>query len=262
MTQRTSPLCGLVAWLGVAAVACAHAVPAAPPGVERVVFVGDSLVNRSDRDHGLLDAVRRALAASHPGTAVDLVNAGVNGDCIADIRARLSEDVLALRPAAVVLYWDSDAADVEAARESPASARALRAAYERDLAAVLAALEGATLHVIVAGPTLLGERARGLNPKDAVVDAYAEINRRLSHAYHATWIDTRQAAFHWLQANRSDRERDSGRLTEDGEHLNEEGTKLVAAEMASAIGRWLSGRAAPPVSLVQPPAPPLEPLSP
>ena len=57
---------GLVAWLAAGTVACAHVVPAAPPGVERVVFVGDSLVNRSDRDHGLLDQVQRALAGSHP----------------------------------------------------------------------------------------------------------------------------------------------------------------------------------------------------
>ena len=64
------------------------------------------------------------------------------------------------------------------------------------------------------------------------------------------------------EANPLDRDRESGQLTEDGEHLNAEGTKLVAAEMASAMGRWLSGRTAGPVSLVQPPAPPLEPPSP
>jgi lysophospholipase L1-like esterase len=264
MALSTSPLRGLVAWLGAAAAACAHGIHAtpAPPGVERVVFVGDSLVNRSDRDHGLLDQVQRALAGSHPGTALHLVNAGVNGDCIADIRARLPEDVLALRPAAVVLYWDSDATDVEDAKESPAGARALRAAYEQNLSAVLATLSDTAPHVLVAGPTLLGERPHGLNPKDAVLDAYAEINRRLSHAYHVTWIDTRRAAFHRLRANPPDRRRDSGQLTEDGEHLNAEGTKLVAAEMASVMSRWLSGRAETPASPVQPPAAPLEPPPP
>jgi lysophospholipase L1-like esterase len=117
-------------------------------------------------------------------------------------------------------------------------------------------------HVIVSGPTLLGERPHGLNPKDVVLDAYAEINRRLSHEYHATWIDTRRAAFHWLRANPANRQRDSGQLTEDGEHLNAEGTRLVAAEMSYAMGRWLSGRAASPVSLVLPPAPPHEPPPP
>ena len=162
---------GLVAWLGGAGLACVHTVPVAPPGVERVVFVGDSLLNRSDRDHGLLDQVRGALARTHPGVALDLVNAGANRDSIGDIRARLAEDVLALRPAVVVLYWDSDAADVEEAGASPVLSEALRVDYERDLAAVLTTLREATPHVIVCGPTLLGERSHGRNPKDDVLDA-------------------------------------------------------------------------------------------
>jgi len=234
-----------IAGLGAAGAACAPAAVPALPGVERVVFVGDSLVNRSEQDHGLLSRVRRALERSHAGTALDLVNAGVNGDCIADIRARLAEDVLALRPAAVVLYWDSDAADVEDAKESPAQSRALRAAYERNLDAVLATLREATPHVIVSGPTLLGERPRGRNPKDHVLDAYAEVNRRLCHAHQAVWVDTRQAAFQWLHENARAQERESGLLTEDGEHLNQTGTDLVADRMASALGHWL-GRVEPP----------------
>ena len=246
---------GLVVWLGVAGAACAHAVPAAPPGVERIVFVGDSLVSRSDRDHGLLDRTRQALARAHPAVALDLVDAGRSGDCIADIRARLADDVLALRPAVVVLYWDSDAVDVADEGEGPERARSLRAAYERDLEAVLATLREATSHVIVSGPTLLGERRHGRNPKDGVLDAYAEINHRLSRAHHATWVDTRRAAFDWLRTNAPDHDRESGQLTEDGEHLNGAGTGLVAAEMAAEISRWLVGRGQGPVTLVAPPAP-------
>jgi lysophospholipase L1-like esterase len=203
--------------------------------------------------------VRKALERSHPGVALDLVDAGVNGDCIADIRSRLADDVVALRPAVVVLYWDSDAADVEEASESPARAHALRAAYERDLASVLAILRDATPHVIVSGPTLLGERPHGRNPKDHVLDAYAEINHRLSNAHQAVWVDTRGAAFHWLHENPAGEDRERGRLTEDGEHLNAAGVELVAAEMASAIGRWLSGRPPATASHVGPPAPPVEP---
>ena len=123
---------------------------------------------------------------------------------------------------------------------------------------MLADLSAMTHHVIVSGPTLFGERPHGRNPKDHVLDAYAEINRRVSHAHHATWVDTRHAAFLWLEANTPGRARESGQLTEDGEHLNAAGTNLVAAEMASEVGRWLSSRAAAPVSLVQPPAPPVE----
>ncbi len=239
----------LAAWIGAASaagVACAHALAPAPPGVERVVFVGDSLVNRSEGDHSLLGLVRSALARAHPGVALDLVNAGNNGDCIADIRARLPHDVLALRPAAVVLYWDSDAAEVEDEHESPERSRALRADYARNLAAVLTDLRGVTPNVVVAGPTLLGERPRGHNPKDHVLDAYERINRRVCHAHHVTWVDTRRAAFAWLSGHPTRPDRDSGLLTEDGEHLNAAGTELVAGEIASALGRWLSGQAGPP----------------
>ena len=239
----------LAAWIGAASaagVACAHAVAPAPPGVERVVFVGDSLVSRSDKDHGLLRLVQGSLEREHPGVALDLVDAGNNGDCIRDILGRLANDVLALRPAAVVLYWDSDAADVEDAGESRQRSHALRSVYRRNLAAVLTELREVTPNIVVAGPTLLGERPRGQNPKDHVLDAYEHINRRVAHAHHVTWVDTRRAAFAWLAEHGASPDRDSGSLTEDGEHLNAAGTELVAAEIASALGRWLSGQAAVP----------------
>ena len=247
----------LAAWIGAAsalgAACAAHAVAPAPPGVERVVFVGDSLVNRSDKDHGLLRLVRSSLERSHPGVALDLVNAGNNGDCIADILTRLADDVLALRPAAVVLYWDSDAADVEDAGESRERSRSLRADYRRNLATVLAGIREVTPNIVVAGPTLFGERARGQNPKDHVLDAYARINRRVCHAHRVTWVDTRRAAFAWLAGHAPSANQDSGSLTEDGEHLNAAGTELVAGEIASALGGWLSGQpAAPPEEASEP----------
>jgi lysophospholipase L1-like esterase len=205
----------------------------------RIVFVGDSLVNRSQQDHDLLGLVKQGLLRALADPALELLNEGVNGDCIADIRGRLPRDVLAYRPAAVVLYWDSDAADVEAAGELPARARQLREAYERNLDAVLEALSAATPHVLVAGPTLFGERPHGRNSKDHVLDAYARINRRACQRYRATWIDTRGAAFRWLRRHRAPGDQDSRLLTEDGEHLNATGVALVAEEIVAALAaQW------------------------
>jgi lysophospholipase L1-like esterase len=227
-----------LAWLGVSWTVAGSASAAGTPPL-RIVFVGDSLVNRSQQDHGLLGLVKLGLQQSRPDLVLELENAGVNGDCIADIRARLTRDVLAHQPAAVVLYWDSDAADVEAAGELPKRARALREAYERNLEAVLLTLTEASPLVLVAGPTLFGERAHGRNPKDHVLDAYARINRHVCRRFHATWIDTRRAAFHWLRRNAAGNARDSGLLTEDGEHLNAAGVALVADELTVALGsQW------------------------
>jgi lysophospholipase L1-like esterase len=226
--------------------ACARPRPPAAPGVERIVFVGDSLVNRSAEDHEMLERVRADLESRRPGTAFELVNAGVNGDGIADIRARLAADVLDLDPVAVVLYWDSDAADVEAADESPAAAARLRAEYERHLDAVLGRLRARTPHVVVAGPTLLGERPRGKNEKDHVLDAYAAINHRLARRHRVAWVDTRHAAFEWLR--RRGAEGALLQLTEDGEHLNDAGARLVGDELAAALDRALGRRGGPEAS--------------
>ena len=222
--------------------ACAHPLPPAAPGVVRIVFVGDSLVNRSSEDHGLLDLVRADLQSRQRGHAFELVNAGENGDCIADIRARLDSDVLALDPAAVVLYWDSDAADVEDADEGAGRSAELRKEYERHLDAVLGALRGRTSHVVVAGPTLMGESPPGTNAKDHVLDAYAAINHRVARRHRAAWVDTRHAAFDWLHLRREGAG-DTRLLTEDGEHLNDAGVRLVAAELAAALDRSLGGHA-------------------
>jgi lysophospholipase L1-like esterase len=234
--RRTGRWPASLAWLGVSWLLAAQAGAGEPL---RIVFVGDSLVNRSQQDHGLLELVKQDLQRSRPDLVLELVNAGVNGNCIADIRARLTRDVLERTPAAVVLYWDSDAADVEAAGELPARARELHEAYRHDLDAVLAALRTATARVLVTGPTLLGERAHGRNPKDHVLDTYARMNRRACHRWHATWIDTRRAAFQWLRQNASPGDRDRRLLTEDGEHLNATGVALVAAEIAAALSaQW------------------------
>jgi len=231
-----------------------HPRPPAAAGVERVVFVGDSLVNRSSEDHGMLDRVRQDLESRRPGSSFEVINAGVNGDRIAEIRARLAADVLAAAPVAVVLYWDSDAADAEDGDEAPAARARLRAEYERQLDAVLGTLHAGVRHVVVAGPTLLGERPRGSNEKDDVLDAYAAINHRLARRHHAAWVDTRHAAFEWLVRHRHDGNA-ALRLTEDGEHLNDQGARLVADELAAALDRSLRRHGPPDTPGSEPPPP-------
>jgi lysophospholipase L1-like esterase len=209
-----------------------HAGGGTSPG-DRIVFFGDSLVHRSDGDHGLLDLVRRGLERRERSRRFELVEAGKNGDRIADLKKRLQKDVLDLRPSAVVLYWDSDASDVDEAGLGPAQLAAVRGAYERDLAEVLEALERVGVYVIVTGPTLIGEKPRGQNRKDAQLDAYASLNRSLAIRFGARYLDTRSLFFAHEARGTADP------LTEDGEHLSATGVRLVAREVLRALHRWL-----------------------
>ncbi len=200
---------------------------------ERIVFFGDSLVHRSDGDHGLLALVRGGLEERERGRRFELIEAGHNGDKIADLKKRLNEDVLTLRPSAVVLYWDSDVSDVDEGRLSPTQLAAVRSAYERNLSDVLRALVVARAHVIMTGPTLIGEKRRGQNPKDAQLDAYAALNRRIAADIGVPYLDSRHAFFARETAATD------GPLTEDGEHLSAAGVRLLAHEVVRALHHWL-----------------------
>jgi lysophospholipase L1-like esterase len=231
-------------------VACAATLSACRPATSptltaagtadtRIVFVGDSLVHRSAQDHGLLRQIREDLVRGHPSRTFEIVEAGVNGDRIADIRGRLQRDVLDLRPHAVVLYWDSDVSDVDEHSMARDEVLKVRAAYEADLRAVVGRLVASGAHVLMSGPTLIGERPRRRNEKDGQLDAYRRINRRVASSLKIEYLDTRRAFFAMRPAG-APPDVDRGLLTEDGEHLNDRGVEVARSLFVRAIDAWLS----------------------
>jgi len=235
----TCPLAlGTIAALAASAPAQPPAALADPRPIETIVFLGDSLVHRSNQDHALLAGIRQDLEARHPGRRLELVDAGVNGDQIAEIRERLDRDVLQRRPGAVVLYWDSDVSDVDESHLAPRAREAVRSAYERDLEEVLSRLAASGAHVVVSGPTLIGERPHGRNPKDAQLDAYRDLTRRVCSDVGVHYVDTRHA-FERARPHGASAGIDEGLLTEDGEHLNERGTLIVRRLFVEALDGWL-----------------------
>jgi lysophospholipase L1-like esterase len=125
--------------------------------------------------------------------------------------------------------------DVDESGLTRSQVGALRAAYESNLAAVLGEIQAAGARVIVSGPSLLGERPRGQNPKDAQLDAYVSINRRLAVRFKGRYLDTRRLLLEHAGSS-------AGPLTEDGEHLSDAGVRLLAVELAKALGEALRSR--------------------
>jgi lysophospholipase L1-like esterase len=248
MTHRSrgrmgANLCAALAMLFAAAGSACR--PATGPGqpantslAVRIVFVGDSLIHRSAEDYGMLDHVRDDLARRHQGQTIAVVDAGVNGNRIADIRERLDRDVIGLRPGAVVLYWDSDASDVDEAAMTPDEVLTLRAMYESNLRAVANRLVGSGAFVVMSGPTLLGEQPRHRNRKDAQLDAYRAINRRVASSLRISYVDTRRALFARRPPG-TPLDVAKGLLTEDGEHLNARGVSVVESLFIQALDGWL-----------------------
>lgn len=192
----------------------------------------------------MLERIRRELVQRHPYRAIEVVDAGVNGNRIADIRERLERDVLALHPGAVVLYWDSDVSDVDESGMTPDEVRTLRAAYERDLRAVASRLLISGAYVVMSGPTLIGEQPRRRNQKDRQLDAYRAINRRIASSLKIDYIDTRRAFFAGRPAG-TPADVARGLLTEDGEHLNARGVDVAQSLFVQALDGWLRRKTPP-----------------
>ena len=198
----------------------------------------------------MLDHVSADLSRRHPGIQFEVVDAGVNGNTIADIQARLGDDVIALKPSAVVLYWDSDVSDVDESRLPPPEAAIRRAAYQRALHDVVKRLIDTGAHVVMSGPTLIGEAPRGRNPKDRMLDDYRRINRAVARSFNLAYVDTRRAFLTQLAQTTPTTQHagaDPGRtrLTEDGEHLNEAGAEVARRLFVAALDGWLRARPAP-----------------
>jgi lysophospholipase L1-like esterase len=235
--RRAWRVCALAVMAAFVPVA-APQTPTATRPTKRIVFVGDSLVHRSAKDHGMLDVILAELTKRHPAFNYSLIDAGVNGDRIADIEERLDRDVLALRPNAVVLFWDSDVSDVDERRLKPPGVQQLRAAYEQSLRDVVNRLAASGPFVVVSGPTLIGERPRGHNKKDSQLDAYRRINRHVALSLGVRYVDTRRAFFARRPPG-TPLDVAEGLLTEDGEHLNDRGTLLAGRLFAKALDGWL-----------------------
>ena len=83
-----------------------------------------------------------------PEYDLEVINAGINSDRIANMRARTDRDVLSLKPDAVIVFWDSDVSDqsIEVLDRTETKIR-----YEEDLRAVLQNLKANCSHLSVSG---------------------------------------------------------------------------------------------------------------
>jgi lysophospholipase L1-like esterase len=214
-----------------------------------VSFFGDSLTWQN----GYIAILDKALQAG-AGTAdlrVKLVNRGINGGGVLSLRdgsekaaypgdsgQKPFKDVLAADDAdvAVVFIGINDVWWRETAPE----------VFEQGLRDLAATAGDRGTRLVLATMTVQGELPDGMNPKDAVIDAYCEITRRVAKETGATLVDLRSAYLACLRNRNAVLRvdgtlfmRKSGVLTYDGVHPTAEGNGLLANLIADGIARSL-----------------------
>jgi lysophospholipase L1-like esterase len=193
---------------------------------ERIVFLGDSITQGGGGPKGYVTLVKNAIPENHKDLNIEVINAGVSGNRVADLTNRLQQDVLDKKPTLVVIYIGIN----DAWRGTTP-----KDAYSRDLTDVVNKIKETGARVILCTPSVIGEKTYGTNPRDEALRGYCELSRQVARETGVQLLDLRKAFTDYLKThNPENKERDV--LTVDGVHLNEAGNKFVAKQMLSPLG--------------------------
>lgn len=231
-------------WFGVwsvclgVAVGLAMSVPplsvssaAEPSQGPRIVFLGDSITEAGAGPHGYVTLARKSLAELSPAAPPEVIGAGISGNRVPDLLARLDRDVLARKPDVVVIYIGiNDVWHSQNGRGTP------REEFEKGLRTLAEKIRAVGGKPVLCTPTVIGEKKSGTNPLDGMLDEYADITRGVAADVKAPLIDLRKACIdHLAEHNKADAK--EGILTTDGVHLTPAGDQFLATRMVEGLAR-------------------------
>lgn len=199
----------------------------------KIVLFGDSLIDVPFSRNSLDEKIRNQF----PYYLLDIVDEGIGGNKIHNLRERMYRDVVLKKPDIVLLYWDSDVSDQE---YEFLEEKSTEMQYREDVSEVVRVLKN-TSKLAVAGPGILGEGP--LFPQDffyrknKLLNHYREINKNVSLENGVIYLDIRKAFLDfipsaWIFS--------MGYCTLDGEHPNERGSQILAEQFGLAINLFLS----------------------
>jgi isoamyl acetate esterase len=200
--------------------------PAKLAQTDRLLFFGDSITQfGGDHATGYVNLIKAALNRMLPGITV--FEAGISGNTVQDLQARVKRDVLAKNPSVVVIYIGTN--DVWHQMEGGGVEAD---SFRSDLLNLIDQLQKHGARVLLCTPAVIGEAKR--NALDTLIDQYSEIIRKLGVERQAQVIDLR-LAFRQYLAEHNSMDVEQGILTGDGVHLNDLGDRLVADQVLKAL---------------------------
>jgi isoamyl acetate esterase len=207
-----------------------------PPSLmkgERIIFLGDSITQAGVGPKGYVTVIKAALAEKHKDLGIEVIGAGISGNKVPDLQARLEKDVLAKKPTLVVIYIGIN--DVWHGEKDPARGTP-KDKFEAGLKDIIGKIKAGGARVVLCTPTVIGEKKGGANKLDAQLDEYADISRKVAQDTGSQLCDLRKAFVDYLTKNNAD-DKEKGVLTSDRVHLNEAGNKFVADTILLTIDK-------------------------
>lgn len=197
---------------------------------ETVVFLGDSITQAGAGPTGYVSIFRDAINKARPNSGITVIGAGISGNRVPDLEARLDKDVLAKKPSVVVIYIGiNDVWHTKNGRGTPADK------FEAGLRSLIKRCTDAGARVVLSTPSVIGEKHDGSNELDKLLAEFCGISRKVAMETGTTLLDL-NAAFNTYEKEYNVANQEQNVLTTDGVHLNDAGNRFVATRMLEAVG--------------------------
>jgi lysophospholipase L1-like esterase len=181
------------------------------------------------KPNGYISLIKDSLSKSNP--FVEIIGAGISGNKVTDLQARVVRDVISENPSIVFIYigindvWHSI---------TPGLHGTTKDQYEAGLKEIIEKIKNAGARVILCTPSVIGEKRNGTNKIDQMLDEYAEISRKVASETGIQLCDLHKDFIDYIAANNPG-DKEKGILTADGVHLNDAGNQFVAKEILKML---------------------------
>ena len=192
---------------------------------KKIIFFGDSITQAGVAPNGYITLLQQMLVKNGKDKAFDLIGAGIGGNKIYDLYLRLEDDVLSKKPDLVFIYVGIN--DVWHKRSYGTGTDPDK--FEKFYNKIIDKIQSTGAKVVICTPTVVGEKKGCVNELDGDLNKYSEIVRQIAKNKKVELIDLHKTIVDYINAHNPEN-KNSGILTTDGVHMNDEGNRFLAEQ--------------------------------
>ncbi|MDF7823598.1 sialate O-acetylesterase [Pontiellaceae bacterium B12227] len=204
---------------------------------DTLVFFGDSITAAGTDPDGYITLFAADVAAAYPSGGIQVIGAGVGGNKVADLMARLDADVLSHNPSIVVIYigindvwhWTKPDPVTGLPREGTTAEN-----YHAGLLDLVQRVKATGGRAVLCTPTVISEAANPDDPNYVMLEEFSAICRTVAQQTGSQLVDLRNIFTDYNLLNNT-ADATSGILTSDTVHMNATGNQLIADTLVDAF---------------------------
>lgn len=199
---------------------------------QKVVFIGDSITedgrfeDPKEIGNGYVRLIDDYIKASYPSNNIQIVNKGVGGNRVTDLRNRWDEDVIQQAPDWVSISIGVN--DVWRQLDNPSIEQIFPNKFEEVYKQLLNEVKNKTdAQIIIMDPTIIEEDVH--SEGNQLLKKYVNITKQLSNDFQAVHIAMNDAFIQFVK------DHPEKTLTNDGVHMNSLGRMLMAKKWMESM---------------------------